>query len=400
MKAKITCCLGLMIIFGSTAAAQQLAPGGGYSCGTPATLSPVSRTAIVNWPKYHFDLCNSGYNPYESILSANNLGKLAVKWTFKTGSSIESAPAVVSGRIYFGSEDNSVYALNARTGEFVWKYTTGSWVVGSPAVVNGVVYIGSEDTNFYALNADTGALIWKYPHGYSSPTVANGLVYIGCGNDEVCALNASTGTLVWAVHTGGEVSSSPAVANGVVYVTSSSDNLFALRAATGVLVWRINLVGLYSYTSPAVWGAKVFAGCSGTAYGEGVEFAFDALHGEGGWSYDPTAFDVSDATVANGIVYFSARGSLYSSLFARDAGTGELLWNKPGEGGSSPMVANGVLYVEQSSHHLLAFDAKTGDLLWTDPIGFRSDSSPVVVNGMLYIGAYDGTMYAFGLPAE
>jgi outer membrane protein assembly factor BamB len=399
MTMRIACCLSLLMMNGLVSAAQRFVPGG-YSCGTPATLGAWSKTAVVNWPKYHFDLCNSGYNSYESILSATNLGKLTLKWAFKTGDSIESAPAVVNGRIYFGSHDNSVYALNARTGELVWKYTTGNLVSGSPAVVNGVVYIGSDDTNFYALNADTGALIWKYPHGYSSPTVANGLVYIGCRNDEVCALNASTGAQAWAIHTGGEVAASPAVANGVVYVTSTSDNIFALNAGSGSLVWRLNLGGLYCYTSPAVGDAKVFAGSSGTSYGGGVEFAFDALHGEGGWSYDPTAFDVSDATVANGIVYFSAKNSLYYPLFALDASTGELLWNKPSEGGSSPVVANGVLYVEDSNHHLRAFDAKTGADLWTDPIGFRSDSSPIVVNGMLYIGGFDGTMYAFGLPEQ
>ena len=84
---------------------------------------------------------------------------------------------------YFGGgEDNNVYALNASTGAKLWSFTTGNSVESSPAVANGVVYIGSADQNIYALNATTGAKLWNFTTGAiveSSPTVANGVVYNG-----------------------------------------------------------------------------------------------------------------------------------------------------------------------------------------------------------------------------
>jgi eukaryotic-like serine/threonine-protein kinase len=46
-----------------------------------------------------------------------------------------------------------VYALDAATGALRWSYTTGGSVQSSPAVADGTVYIGSEDANVYALNA-------------------------------------------------------------------------------------------------------------------------------------------------------------------------------------------------------------------------------------------------------
>ena len=58
--------------------------------------------------------------------------------------------------------DGNVHALNASTGAMLWSYTTGSTIESSPAVANGVVYIGSDDGNVYALNASTGALLWSY----------------------------------------------------------------------------------------------------------------------------------------------------------------------------------------------------------------------------------------------
>jgi serine/threonine-protein kinase len=52
--------------------------------------------------------------------------------------------------LYFGSYDQRVYALNAKTGAKLWSYATGNLVESSPVVVNGMVYVGSDDHNVYA----------------------------------------------------------------------------------------------------------------------------------------------------------------------------------------------------------------------------------------------------------
>ena len=50
---------------------------------------------------------------------------------------VESSPVVANGIVYIGSDDSSVYALNADNGGKLWSYPTGSAVVSSPAVANG-----------------------------------------------------------------------------------------------------------------------------------------------------------------------------------------------------------------------------------------------------------------------
>ena len=52
--------------------------------------------------------------------------------------------------------------INATTGAQLWKYTTAGKVSSSPTVSEEVVYVGSQDNNLYAINARTGVLIWKY----------------------------------------------------------------------------------------------------------------------------------------------------------------------------------------------------------------------------------------------
>jgi len=54
--------------------------------------------------------------------------------------------------LYVGSQDHTLYALDAETGQKLWSYTTGNMIISSPTVVGGIVYVGSNDHNLYAFN--------------------------------------------------------------------------------------------------------------------------------------------------------------------------------------------------------------------------------------------------------
>jgi outer membrane protein assembly factor BamB len=62
---------------------------------------------------------------------------------------------------------------------------------------------------------------------------------------------------------------------------------------------------------------------------------------------------------------------------------------------SSPVVANGMVYVGTVNGTLYALDAVTGVLKWRYTTGISS--SPAVVNGMVYFSSVN-TIYAFHLP--
>jgi outer membrane protein assembly factor BamB len=144
------------------------------------------------WAQFHkYDM--QRWNRCEKVLGVNNVGNLALKWSYTDGNQVTSSPAVADGMVYVGSDypGQNIYAVNAKTGARVWSYTPGAGVFhSSPAVANGVVYIGSEDYNVYALNAKTGAKLWSYATGssvLSSPAVANGVVYVGSTDNNVYA---------------------------------------------------------------------------------------------------------------------------------------------------------------------------------------------------------------------
>jgi len=358
------------------------------------------------------------WNPYETVLGVNNVETLGLKWRFDTGDpSTEqlSSPAVVSGVVYVGSNDNNVYALNANTGAKLWSFATGGPVSTSPAVVNGVVYVGSGSNLsgiVWALNAVTGAKLWSFVTGgnvsFSSPAVVNGVVYIGIGSNlgaEVFALSATSGTLLWSSNTGGEVLSSPAVANGVVYVNSDDGNMYALNATNGTRLWSSPVGGsvLDNICSPAVANGVVYIGAFGPGPSiSGAIYALNASTGARLWSFNAASgpFMSCAPAVANGVVYLGSDGHV---LYALNASTGAQLWSFLAGGGldSSPAVANGVVYIQASGNpsidgkNLYALNAGTGAELWSFPLNNFALSSPVVVNGMVYFES--GSVLAFGL---
>jgi hypothetical protein len=67
---------------------------------------------------------------------------------------VRSSPTVADGIVYVGSDDNSLYAVDAADGSEVWSFTAPSGsVFSSPTVADGIVYVGSNDNSLYAVDA-------------------------------------------------------------------------------------------------------------------------------------------------------------------------------------------------------------------------------------------------------
>ncbi len=93
-----------------------------------------------------------------------------------------SSPAVFNGRVYFGSSDGHVYAVDAKTGVLSWSFVTKDVVHASPAIANNTIYIGSWDSNLYALDAETGAEKWRFKAGEDPvDSQSSGISIFACG---------------------------------------------------------------------------------------------------------------------------------------------------------------------------------------------------------------------------
>jgi quinohemoprotein ethanol dehydrogenase len=181
-----------------------------------------------NWMSHGRTYDEQRYSPLDSV-NASNVGQLGMAWTTKLDidSGTEATPLVVDGVMYTTGAFSIVYAINAATGELLWKYdpkvppenlSQGCCgpVNRGVAVWQGKVYVGSFDGRLIALDAANGQPVWSVDtiidrtKSYSitgAPRVVKGKVLIGNGGAEfgvrgyVTAYDAETGKQVWRFYT-------------------------------------------------------------------------------------------------------------------------------------------------------------------------------------------------------
>ena len=175
-----------------------------------------------DWPNYNRTYEGDRYSPLKQITTAN-VSKLHLLHTFDLGndvSSLQTGPVVVHGIMYF-TTDTTTYAINAATGKLKWKSGRPVKEQSQLRVNRGVAFYqnrlfrGSSDAHVYALDAENGKQLWDIKLDESIPGITtpmapiawNGMVFIGhAGGDNVgisghvYALDANDGHVIWKFH--------------------------------------------------------------------------------------------------------------------------------------------------------------------------------------------------------
>jgi glucose dehydrogenase len=145
------------------------------ACGLSFLLlcSCAHRPAAVDtseWPSYGRDYTNQRFSPLARV-NRDNVGRLAPAWEFRSGvkATFQATPIVVDGVMYVSLPFNHVVALDVRTGQQLWKYEhqrRKDWKMccgpanRGVAVSGGKVFIGTVDARLVALDAKTGKVVW------------------------------------------------------------------------------------------------------------------------------------------------------------------------------------------------------------------------------------------------
>ena len=191
----------------------------------------------------------------------------------------------------FVSTAKGLYAFDANTGATAWVYATEMPLGHSPTYSNGRLYVGSFDRTIHAIDATTGARVagWN-PFlalgGFeTNPLVANGRVYAGSRDGYFYCLDANTGALVWRFKTGAAIRNSAAIdSTNTIYFASEDLYGYALRDAgtTYQLVWKSQkmLGDTFSTYWPVVYrNFVIFSGGMGylytPPYGTGRQLPWD-----------------------------------------------------------------------------------------------------------------------------
>ncbi len=260
-------------------------------------------TSDARWGGWSPTITNTRFQDAQQAgLAASDIPRLTLKWAFglPDASSAWSQPTIAGGRLFVGSQNGTVFSLDAKTGCIEWTFSAAGGVRTAIAVgprdgaTPAAVYFGDTAANAYALNAETGLQLWvrkvdEHPLARvtGSPTLYEGRLYVPVSSYEesqgadpqyacctfrgsIVALDAATGSVVWKTYTipeepkprgtssagvmlwgpsGSAVWSAPTVDAGrrVLYIatgntysgppTPSSDAVIALDLETGRIRW-------------------------------------------------------------------------------------------------------------------------------------------------------------------
>jgi quinohemoprotein ethanol dehydrogenase len=181
-----------------------------------------------NWLTHGRNYFEQRFSPLK-LIDATNVSQLKLAWFYDLPTAAraqESTPLVIDGVMYVTSAWSKVFALNSRTGELLWQFdpkVPGEWAINAccdvvnrgVAAWNGKVYVGTLDGRLIALDAKTGKPVWdiltidktKRYTITGAPRIVKGKVLIGNGGSEmgvrgyVSAYDAETGSLVWRFYT-------------------------------------------------------------------------------------------------------------------------------------------------------------------------------------------------------
>src|ERR1700731_5253795 len=135
-----------------------------------------------NWLTYSGDYTGRRFSSLDQV-NAANAHSLAAKWVYQTGATgkIETTPLVVDGILYATAQDDRAFALDARTGRPIWMYQYQGPTDIRPccghvnrglAILGDKVFMGTLDAHVVALDAKSGNVVWNetaadYRKGYS-----------------------------------------------------------------------------------------------------------------------------------------------------------------------------------------------------------------------------------------
>ena len=217
----------------------------------------------------------------DAVVRAFDVKNGARLWSANFSEKVEKKSTLFGGgvssdgvNIYATNGIGDVVALNIADGSILWKSRPAGPLRGSPTLSNGNLYVMTQDNQIYALNARTGASEWNEAgaigesgiFGVASPAASEGTVVAGYSSGELSAYRYENGRSLWSdtlsrtrmslsVSELSDVDAAPVIDRGKVYALGQGGRMAAYDLDRGSRIWELNIAGI---ATPVVAGEWVF----------------------------------------------------------------------------------------------------------------------------------------------
>ncbi|MEW6990909.1 outer membrane protein assembly factor BamB [Colwelliaceae bacterium 6441] len=333
-------------------------------------------------------------------------------------------PAVAYGKVFTASRDGDVYAHNSETGKEIWHVDlseadedAGFFTRNKPALLSGgpitginKVFLGSENGKVYALDAETGVLSWQAKvkgEVISAPAFDSGSLVVNTVSGVLKAFNATNGEEQWKIEQ--EVPpltlrgvSSPTIAAGGVIVGSADGTLTVFILENGQQGWTTEVGEATGSTElervididakPLVFGDKVYAIST-----RGHLVAIDLRSGRTLWKRQYSSH--RQMSISGNTIYLT---DVKGHVYAIDRNNGLERWSQlalTNRGVTGPAAVKNHVVVGDFEGYLHWLDQETGEIVSRYQIdGSGVYSTPTVANDLLFVQSRDGDLQAIKTP--
>jgi PQQ-dependent dehydrogenase (methanol/ethanol family) len=364
---------------------------------TPSAPPPAGEWALLGRTNEQHH-----YSPLRTINPAN-VKQLGLAWyaDLPTQDGLLANPLVADGLVYEIGAYSRIWALDVRTGKLIWSYDPHVKVASAfpsmwslhlnrgVALLDGRVFFGTSDCRLIALDAKTGARVWEVQDCDTdgsraingAPRVGGGKVFIGnsdvdtgIGRGSMDAFDARTGRHLWRFYT---IPGDPALpenhtrANDIAAKTWIGDQWW--KKAGGGSTWEgitydpvLNLL-YFGVDGPSPWNAKDRRGDN--LFTDSV-IAVNADTGEYVWHYQTVPNDSWDFNDCSPIVIVE---------LPIGGQPRRVLLHAP---------KNGFFYVLDARAGTLLSADKIGEITWASRIDMKT-GRPVETPGARYYASAD-----------
>ena len=256
------------------------------------------------------------------LYSLNEAGKAV--WEKKFEEKISSDVGQDQGKVFAGTQDGNILALDALTGVEAWRFKSESAIQSGPAFWNRQIIFGTADGRLLFLTPDGRLLAaFKTKTGIRGPLfIDSNRLFYSLEDDTFNSLNLKSRRRRWAIRTGGFMTAPPAVDDRRIYFANSNSVLFCLDKRGGEILWWRPMPSP-SYFKPDLCGEEILAATLSS-----LLLGFYKKTGENSGTLDP-----GQELKSNPLVLDS---SLVINLYNQEAGQGILVFLK--RAGASPIL--------------------------------------------------------------